>query len=101
MNPLESLSQYLDRLEKRLRWATWSRGAAAVAGAALLLTLAVVGILLWANFTPNTLLVGRFALFVGIGAAVAVALVVPLMKMNRRRAAQPTARDRPCCQKKS
>ncbi|NDJ11735.1 MAG: hypothetical protein EBY17_11170, partial [Acidobacteriia bacterium] len=95
MNPLESLSQYLDRLEKRLRWATWSRGAAAVAGAALLLTLAVVGILLWANFTPNTLLVGRFALFVGIGAAVAVALVVPLMKMNRRRAAQDAEHKHP------
>jgi len=88
MNPLESLSQYLDRLERRLRWITWTRGAAAIAGAALMLTLVIVGVLIWATFTPSTLVAGRFVLFVGIGAAVAVALVVPLMRMSRRRAAQ-------------
>src|SRR5947208_6532262 len=95
MNPLESLSQYLDRLEKRLRWMTWSRGAAVVTAAALLLTLAVVGLLFWATFTPNSLLAGRFALFVGIGAAIAVALVVPLMRMNRRRAVQNAEQKHP------
>ncbi|HXJ41751.1 MAG TPA: hypothetical protein VNH18_20915, partial [Bryobacteraceae bacterium] len=95
MNPLESLSQYLDRLEQRLRWITWTRGAAAIAGVALMLTLVVVGVLIWATFTPSTLVAGRFVLFVGIGAAVAVALVVPLLRMNRRRAAQEVEHKHP------
>ena len=34
MNPLEGLAQYLDRLERRLRLFTWSRGAAAIIGGA-------------------------------------------------------------------
>ncbi len=34
-------------------------------------------------------------LFLGIGAAVAVALVVPLMRMNRRRAAQEVEQRHP------
>ena len=88
MNPLESLGQYLDRLERRLRFVTWSRGAAAITGAALLLTLAIVAALMAAAFSPNSLLLGRFVLFLGIGAAGALTLVVPLMRMNRRRAAQ-------------
>ncbi|MDE3197302.1 MAG: hypothetical protein KGN84_13210, partial [Acidobacteriota bacterium] len=95
MNPLESLQQYLDRLERRLRLATWTRGAATVFGAALLLTLAIVGILLWVAFTPSSLIAGRFVLFVGIGGAVAAALVVPLMRMNRRRAAQEGEQKHP------
>ena len=46
MNPLEGLAQYLDRLERRLRLFAWTRGAAAVFGAALVLTLAIVGVLI-------------------------------------------------------
>src|SRR5665213_297272 len=88
MNPLEGLGQYLDRLERRLRVVTWTRGAAAIAGAALALTLAIVSVLIWSAFSPSSLLMGRFVLFLGIGAAMAVALIVPLMRMNRRRAAQ-------------
>jgi len=95
MNPLESLSQYLDRLERRLRWITWTRGAAAIAGIALILTLAVVGVLIWATFNPSTLVIGRFVLFVGIGAAAAVGLVVPLMRMSRRGAAQEVEQKHP------
>ena len=48
MNPLEGLAQYLDRLERRLRLFAWTRGAAAVVGAALILTLVIVGALMWA-----------------------------------------------------
>ena len=32
MNPITSLGQYLDRLEKRLRLFAWTRGAAATLG---------------------------------------------------------------------
>ncbi|HVW85572.1 MAG TPA: hypothetical protein VHB50_12870, partial [Bryobacteraceae bacterium] len=88
MNPLEGIGQYLDRLERRLRLITWTRGAAAIAGAALVLTLAIVAALMAAAFSPSSLVLGRFALFLGIGAAVAIALIVPLLRMNRSRVAQ-------------
>ncbi len=95
MNPLEGLAQYLDRLEHRLRMFAWTRGAAAVAGAALILTVAIVGSLMLSAFTPSGLMLGRFVLFLGIGAAIAVGLVVPLMRMNRRRAAQEVENRHP------
>ena len=88
MNPLEGLAQYLDRLERRLRLFAWTRGAAAVVGAALILTVVIVAVLMMGAFTPFGLILGRFVLFLGIGGAIAATLVVPLMRMNRRRAAQ-------------
>src|SRR5580658_9651082 len=95
MNPLEGLAQYLDRLEHRLRMFAWTRGAAAVAGAALILTVAIVASLMLSAFSPSGLIFGRFVLFLGIGAAIAVGLVVPLMRMNRRRAAQEVEQRHP------
>ena len=95
MNPLEGLAHYMDRLEHRLRMFAWTRGAAAVAAAALILTVAIVASLMLAAFSPTGLIVGRFILFLGIGAAVAVGLVVPLMRMNRRRAVQEVEQRHP------
>src|SRR6202167_3409108 len=95
MNPLEGLAHYLDRLEHRLRMFAWTRGAAAVAGAALILTVAIVASLMLFAFSPSGLIFGRFVLFLGIGAAIAVGLVVPLMRMNRRRAAQEVEQRHP------
>src|SRR3954471_23627444 len=95
MNPLEGLAQYLDRLERRIRLFTWTRGAAAITAAALLLTIANVGVLTWSAFSPTGLLMGRFLLFLGIGAAIALTLVVPLLRMNRRRAAQQVEQRHP------
>src|SRR5580698_5353323 len=95
MNPLEGLAHYLDRLEHRLRMFAWTRGAAAVFGAALILTVAIVASLTLSAFSPVGLIVGRFVLFLGIGAAIAVGLVVPLLRMNRRRAAQEVEQRHP------
>src|SRR6185437_13279715 len=95
MNPVAGLAQYLDRLEKRLRLFAWTRGAAATAGVALLLTVAIVGALMGSAFTAGTLLFGRALLFLGIGAVVAIGLIVPLMRMNRKRAANEVERRRP------
>lgn len=95
MNPLEGLAQYMDRLERRLRMFAWTRGAAAVFAAALILTAAIVGSLMLSAFSPSGILIGRFILFLGIGGAVAVALVVPLMRLNRRRAAQEVEQRHP------
>ncbi len=88
MNPLEGLGRYLDRLEGRLRLFAWTRGAAAIIVAALLLTLLIVGGLILLAFSPASLLAGRFILFLGVGVAIAAGLVVPLLRMNRRKAAQ-------------
>src|SRR5579862_4523225 len=95
MSPLEGLAQYLDRLERRLRLFAWTRGAAAVVGAALILTILIVAALMWSAFTPSGLIFGRFVLFLGIGGAIAATLVVPLMRMNRRRAAQEVEQRHP------
>jgi hypothetical protein len=95
MNPLEGLAQYLDRLERRLRLFAWTRGTAAVIGAALILTLVIVAALMWSAFTPSGLILGRFVLFLGVGGAIAAMLVVPLMRMNRRRAAQVVEQQHP------
>src|SRR5580692_1441624 len=95
MNPLEGLAHYLDRLERRLRLFAWTRGAAGVLGAALILTVAIVASLILDAFSPVGLIFGRFVLFLGIGAAIAVGLVVPLMRMNRRRAAQEVEQRHP------
>ena len=95
MNPLEGLAHYLDRLERRLRLFAWTRGAAAVVGAALLLTVIIVSALMMFAFSPNGLIFGRFVLFVGVGAAIAVGLIVPLMRMNRRRTAQEVEQRHP------
>src|SRR5580692_9702020 len=95
MNPIAGLAQYLDQLERRLRLFAWTRGAAATAGVALLLTVVIVGALMGQAFTSATLLIGRTLLFLGIGAVVAVALIVPLLRMKRRRAANEVERMRP------
>src|ERR1700733_14463927 len=95
MNPLEGLAQYLDRLERRLRLFAWTRGAAAVIGAALILTLVIVAALMWSAFTPSGLILGRFVLFLGVGGPIAAMLVVPLMRMNPRRAAQLVEQQHP------
>src|SRR6185312_14833179 len=95
MNPIAGLAQYLDQLERRLRLFAWTKGAAATAGVALLLTAAIVGALMGSAFTPSTLLLGRALLFLGIGAVVALFLIVPLMRLNRRRAASEVERKRP------
>ena len=54
MNPIAGLAQYLDRLERRLRLFAWTRGAAAAIGAALLLTVIIVGALMGSAFTAST-----------------------------------------------
>jgi len=95
MNPVAGLAEYLNQLERRLRLFAWTKGAAATAAVALLLTGAIVGSLMGSAFTPSSLLIGRVLLFLGIGAVVAVALIVPLMRLNRRRAANEVERKHP------
>ncbi len=88
MNPLVGLSDYLRRLERRLRLLAWIRGAAVTAAAALVFT--VLAVLAANGFAFSDLSVtwARFTLFLGVALAIGFGLVLPLIALNRRRAAR-------------
>ena len=87
MNTREQLNQYLRGLESRLRWMAVSKGAAIAAGVALGVTLALVLVTNALAFSSSSLTVARVVLFLALAVAVGFALVLPLMRLNRRRAA--------------
>ena len=88
MNPLDRLSEYLRTVEKRLRLLTWTRGAAIAAGAALLSTIVLVLIANAYAFSSSSLLASRGALFIAIAVAVGGGLMIPLLRLNAKRAAE-------------
>jgi hypothetical protein len=90
MNPLTGLSEYLGRVERRLRLLAWSKGAAITAAAALIFTVLAV---LAANrfaFSDPSVTWARVLLFVALALALSIGLVVPLLRLNRRNAARRT-----------
>ena len=88
MNTREQLNQYLRGLESRLRWMAVSKGAAMAAGVALGVTLAMVLITNALAFSSTSLTVARVILFLALAVALGFALVLPLMRLNQRRAAK-------------
>ena len=87
MNTREQLNQYLRGLEKRMRWMAVSKGAAVAAGVALGATLALVLITNALAFSSTSMTVARVVLFIALAAALGFALVIPLLRLNRRKAA--------------
>ena len=88
MNPLDLLSEYLRKVERRLRLRAWARGAALTAAAALALTVVLV---LAANsfaFSTASLTVSRTVLVIALALALGFGLIVPLLRLNARRAAR-------------
>ena len=95
MNSLDRLQDYLVRLERRLRISAAWRGAAVTAVVALGVT---VGAVLLANgfaFSAGSVLVSRLLLFLALAFALGGALIVPLLRLNRRRAAREAERRFP------
>lgn len=88
MNTRDQLNQYLRGLESRLRWLTVSKGAAIGAGVALGVTVAMVLITNALAFSATSLLMARAVLFLALATAVALGLVLPLMRLNRPKAAR-------------
>ena len=88
MNPLDRLSEYLRSIEKRLRVLAWTRGAAIAAGAALIATVILVMIANAYAFSSSSLLASRTALFLALALALGGGLLLPLLRLNRRRAAR-------------
>ena len=91
MNPLDRLSEYLRTVEKRLRLLTWTRGAAIAAGAALVSTIVLVLIANSFAFSSGSLLASRTVLFLALALAIGAGLLIPLLRLNARRAAREAA----------
>ncbi|OYW10635.1 MAG: hypothetical protein B7X34_04340, partial [Acidobacteriia bacterium 12-62-4] len=87
MSALELLDQYLRQLEARLRLAAWTRGAAVAAVVALVATVVLVLVANAFAFADSVMGVARFFLFVALALAITFGIVIPLLRINRRRAA--------------
>jgi hypothetical protein len=85
MTALQELNGYLARLEMRFRLFVASRGAAAVTGFALTLTILLVWIGNRYQFASGVVLPLRVLLYLALAAAASFVLVLPLLKLNRRR----------------
>ena len=87
MSTREQLNAYLGQLERRLRLGALLSGGAILLGAALAATVVLVMIInAWA-FSPGSLTGARVALFLVLALTLTLGIVLPLLKLNRRRAA--------------
>jgi len=92
MNPLNGLTEYLERIERRLRMLAVSRGVAFAAAAALGFTVLGALVTNFFAFSPTSVLIARVVLFLALAGALGAGLVVPLLRLNRRRAAREAER---------
>ncbi len=88
MKPLDRLSEYLGAIERRLRLLALTRGAAVTAAAALALTVVAVLVGQPVRLLAGSVMGARVFLFLGLAFAIAAALIVPVIRLNRRRAAR-------------
>ena len=88
MKPLDRLTDYLGAVERRLRLLALTRGIAVTAAGALALTVIAVVIANQFAFSNSSVIGARVFLFIGIALAIGVALIVPVIRLNRRHAAQ-------------
>ena len=87
MNTRDQLNHYLRGLETRLRWLTVSKGVAIALGVALAATLAMVWFTNALAFSSSSITIARVVLFLALAAALGFALVLPLLRLNQKRAA--------------
>ena len=95
MNPLPGLTDYLGRVERRLRVTAFTKGAAITAAAALVFTVLAVLLANAFAFSDPSVAGARVFLFVAVALAVGAGLVFPLLRLNRRNAARETERKFP------
>ena len=88
MKPLDRLSEYLGAIEKRLRLLALTRGIAVTAGMALALTVVAVLVINQFAFSNPSVIGARVFLFLGIAFAIGAALIIPVIRLNRRHAAR-------------
>ncbi|MGA3044784.1 MAG: DUF4175 family protein, partial [Bryobacteraceae bacterium] len=95
MNALTGLTDYLRRVERRLRFQTFTKGAAITAAAALVFTVLAVLLANAFAFSDPSVTTARVLLFVALALALGAGLVVPVLRLNRRNAARETERKFP------
>src|ERR1022692_1012650 len=88
MKPLDRLSEYLGAIERRLRLTALTRGIAVTAGVALALTIVAVLVINQFAFSVGSVAGAQVFLFLGLAFAIAVALIIPVIRLNRRNAAR-------------
>ncbi len=86
MSARTELHSYVGRVERRLRLAALSRGAALVASIALIATVTLVLIASAFAFSEGSITGSRLALFATLACAMLFGLGLPLWRVNRRRA---------------
>src|SRR5690349_10564679 len=84
MTALEQLNAYLRKLELRMRLLAASRGAAIIAGSAVLLTIGLAWLCNRFAFADRVVLPVRILLYLSVAAAVSFGLIAPLLRLNRR-----------------
>ncbi len=84
MSTREQLNFYIGQLERRLRLSLVLRGAAILAGAALLTTVVLVLIINSFAFSSVSITSARAFLFFAIVLVVSFFLAIPLSRLNRR-----------------
>ena len=95
MNTRDQLNHYLSGLETRLRWLTVSKGIAIALGVALLATLSMVWFTNAMAFSSTSITIARVVLFLALAAALGFALVLPLLRLNIRKAADRAEQEFP------
>src|ERR1700683_2272535 len=88
MKPLDRLSEYLGAVERRMRLLAVTRGAAVTAAAAPPLTGLAVLMANHYSSSNGSVIGARLLLFIGLALALAAALIVPVIRLNRRNAAR-------------
>jgi len=95
MNALSELNAYLARIEARLRRLTFWRGAAILTATALGATVTLVWLANRFAFSPASVVAAQWILYGALAATGAWALAAPLLKLNRRQAAERAEREAP------
>jgi len=87
MSARDQLNSYIGHIERRLRIGAALRGAAILASAALVATVVLVLITNFFAFASWSITSARFILFCALVYAASFGLAIPLLQLNRRRAA--------------
>jgi hypothetical protein len=88
MSARDQLNSYIHNLERRLRMGGILRGAAILTSAALATTIVLVLITNFFAFSNGSMVGGRAILFLALGAAACIGIILPLLRLNHRQAAR-------------
>ncbi|MBL8219711.1 MAG: hypothetical protein JNL62_10800, partial [Bryobacterales bacterium] len=95
MSAFDQLELYLRSIERRLRLMAITQGAAITAASALIATVLLVMIINGFAFSENSLTAARVVLFLALAFAIGFGIVMPLLRLNTRRAAKDAESRQP------